>query len=342
MSISRYNQRLANLLVILFTFISVNAFAHGMSDQEKQMILDGGNLEFISLGVTHMLSGYDHLAFVFGIVLCLSKVREIIQYISVFTLGHSITLVLATLYSIQVNYFFIDAIIALSLCYIAFHNVDGFKRLFNRNSPNMLVMIFALGLIHGLGLSTRLQQLPLDPNALLLNIMSFNLGIELGQVLALVVMLLILNQIRNHQQFSKVNLASNAALAVLGVWLCLGQINDYQQDRKLYAEQHQWQDEISIAILPNSGIEYKLQMSQGASIAYSWQADNGKVYYDLHGEPTGDTSGYFKSFKIATENQSHGSLTTDFDGTHGWYWKNPHPFPIKIALKVRGDYQRID
>ena len=161
------------LLLVLLAFFASQTFGHGMSEAEKQSIIEGGNLRYIWIGATHMLSGYDHLAFVFGIIFFLTRFKEIVKYITAFTVGHSITLIIATFNAIQVNYFLVDAVIALSVCYIAFHNLDGFKKWLNVKPPNMLVMIFSLGLIHGLGLSTRLQQLPLSENSLLMNIISF-------------------------------------------------------------------------------------------------------------------------------------------------------------------------
>ena len=170
---------------IITTLLATQAFGHGMSEAEKQIIIEGGNLRYIYIGATHMLSGFDHLAFVFGIIFFLTKFKDIVKYITAFTVGHSITLIFATFNVIQVNYFLVDAIIALSVCYIAFVNLDGFKKYLNIQTPNMLSMIFILGLIHGLGLSTRLQQLPLSEENLLMNIISFNVGIEIGQISAL-------------------------------------------------------------------------------------------------------------------------------------------------------------
>ena len=114
---------------------------------EKQSILEGGNLKFLWIGATHMLNGYDHLLCIFGIVFLLTGFKDIVKYITAFTLGHSVTLILATFNGIQVNYFLIDAVIALSVCYIAFANLDGFKKYLDIKAPNLLVMIIALGLI---------------------------------------------------------------------------------------------------------------------------------------------------------------------------------------------------
>ncbi len=215
------------LIAVFITLFASLAFGHGMSDAEKQLITEGGNLRYIWIGATHMLSGYDHLAFVFGIIFFLTKFRDIVKYITAFTIGHSITLIFATFNAIQINYFLIDAVIALSVCYIAFHNLDGFKKYLNVKAPNMLAMIFGLGLIHGLGLSTRLQQLPLNPEELLMNIISFNVGIEVGQIAALAVMLLLIKLFRKSSFFPTFSKISNYLLILVGAYLFLMQMHGY-------------------------------------------------------------------------------------------------------------------
>ena len=200
------------LLPVIMAFAASQAFAHGMSEAEKQTIIEGGNIRYLWIGATHMLSGYDHLAFVFGIIFFLTKFKDIVKYITVFTVGHSITLIFATFNAIQVNYFLIDAVIALSVCYIAFQNLDGFRKFVGIKAPNMLAMIFSLGLIHGLGLSTRLQELPLQAESLLMNIISFNVGIELGQIGALALMLLLIAAFRKSLHFPAFSKISNYGL----------------------------------------------------------------------------------------------------------------------------------
>ena len=116
------------LLMALALLVPALAFGHGMSEADKLAIVAGGNLRYLSLGATHMLSGYDHLLFVFGIVFLLKTFREIVKYITAFTLGHSVTLIFATFNHIQMNYLLIDAVIGLSVAYIAFANLDGFRR----------------------------------------------------------------------------------------------------------------------------------------------------------------------------------------------------------------------
>ena len=211
----------------IFTFsIASIAYAHGMSEAEKQTILQGGNLEFLKIGATHMLTGYDHLLFVFGIVFFLTTFMDVIKSITAFTIGHSITLITATLMGVTVNYFLIDAVIALSVCYIGYENLGGFRKFFEK-SPNLILAVFIFGLIHGLGLSTRLQQLPLGEEGIVLRILSFNLGIELGQISALCLMVVLLFKWRNTPSFLQISSVSNNGLILLGGFLFLMQMHGY-------------------------------------------------------------------------------------------------------------------
>ncbi|MFT5259418.1 MAG: hydrogenase/urease accessory protein HupE [Saprospiraceae bacterium] len=345
------------LLVLLALFVS-QAFGHGMSEAEKQSIIEGGNLRYIWIGTTHMLSGYDHLAFVFGIVFFLTRFKDIVKYITAFTVGHSITLIFATFNGIQVNYFLVDAVIALSVCYIAFHNLDGFKKWLNVRVPNMLAMIFSLGLIHGLGLSTRLQQLPLSEDSLLMNIISFNIGIEIGQISALAVMLILIASFRKSHVFKSFSKAANIFLILAGAFLFLMQMHGYEHtanaeelgsntkpqivEKFKVSQQNTWKDLIAVTIPARGEKEYKLLLAKGEAFAYSWESDKGELFFDFHGEPKGDTTGSFESFDKNTSPQSSGAIVTTFEGTHGWYWKNNNLFPVNITLKVKGDYQRLD
>ena len=348
------------LLAVFLTLFGSLAFSHGMSEAEKQLIIEGGNLRYIWIGATHMLSGYDHLAFVFGIIFFLTKFKDIVKYITAFTVGHSITLIYATFNAIQINYFLIDAVIALSVCYIAFHNLDGFKKYLNVKAPNMLAMIFSLGLIHGLGLSTRLQQLPLNPDQLLMNIISFNVGIELGQISALAIMLVLIAAFRKSHSFPTFSKISNYFLIFAGAFLFLMQMHGYehtanaeelvvstpQSAQQAVIENNtktpNWTDTIIIQIPARGDKEYKLQLAKDAMLEYSWKTDKGELFFDFHGEPSGDTTGYFKSFQKGTKPNVSGNLITVFGGTHGWYWKNNNTFPVIITLNVSGEYKRVD
>lgn len=220
-------RRYIGLMAVLLLGWGADAAAHGMSEADKQAILEGGNLRYLWLGATHMLSGYDHLLFVFGIIFFLNTFKEIVKYITAFTLGHSVTLIFATFNQIQLNYFLIDAVIGLSVAYIAFSNLDGFRKYLGIHSPNLLVMIVLLGLIHGFGLSTRLQELPLSEDDLLMNIISFNVGIELGQIAALTVMLALLAGWRKASSFGAFSKAANYGLMAGGAFLFLMQMHGY-------------------------------------------------------------------------------------------------------------------
>ncbi len=215
------------ILAAMAILVTSQVFGHGMSEAEKLSIIEGGNLRYLWIGATHMLSGYDHLLFVFGIIFFLTRFKDIVKYITAFTLGHSVTLIIATFNGIQVNYFLIDAVIALSVCYIAFANLDGFRKYLDIKPPNLLVMITALGLIHGLGLSTRLQQLPLSEDQLLMNIISFNVGIEVGQIIALSAMLLVLTGWRKAASFKPFSVISNYGLIFSGLFLFMIQMHSY-------------------------------------------------------------------------------------------------------------------
>lgn len=209
-------------------FMSTVAHSHGMSAEDQERILNAGYLDFIELGARHMLTGYDHLLFLFGVLFFIYHVKHVVKVITAFTLGHSITLVFATLAGIQANYFLIDAVIALTVCYKGFENIDGFKKHFDISTPNINIMVFVFGLIHGFGLSTRLQQLPLGDEGIVMKILAFNVGVELGQIIALCFMLVLLAGWRKTSSFSKFSKLSNVTLLCVGGLLFLMQLHGYQ------------------------------------------------------------------------------------------------------------------
>lgn len=217
------------LLSLMALGMSSNALAHGISAADKEAMLNGGYMKYIWLGGTHMLTGYDHLLFIFGVIFFLTTFKDIVRFISVFTLGHCITLIFATFFKITANYFLIDAVIAVSVMYKGFENIDGFKKYFSWEPPSLLKMVFAFGLIHGFGLSTRLQQLPLgdDTQSMLIRILSFNVGVEFGQIIALTIMLIILKGWRTTSSFEKFAKAANVALIAGGIFLFNMQFHGY-------------------------------------------------------------------------------------------------------------------
>ena len=223
---------MCHFFTLLFLLMPMAAIAHGISEEDKLRMLNGGYLQYMGLGVTHMLTGYDHLLFLFGVVFFLTSFKDIAKFVTAFTVGHCITLIFATFYQITWNYFLIDAIIALSVIYKGFDNNGGFQKYLDMRSPNLLGAVFLFGLLHGFGLSTRLQQLPLgdDNVGILLRILSFNLGVEIGQILALMAMLAVLSLWRHKPSFQRFSFASNQALVYAGVLLLFMQLHGYQHD----------------------------------------------------------------------------------------------------------------
>ena len=226
-------KRLASLLALATPlFLPAIALAHGISDADKQRMLEGGYLRYVGLGATHMLTGYDHLLFLFGVVFFLTTLKDIAKFVTAFTLGHCITLVVATFLQITWNYFLVDALIAISVIYKGFDNNGGFQKHLGMKSPNLLAMVFGFGLLHGFGLSTRLQQLPLgdDNFSMLMRILSFNVGVEIGQVAALTAMVALLALWRKRQSFQRFSLLANLGLVYAGALLLLMQLHGYQHD----------------------------------------------------------------------------------------------------------------
>ena len=220
------------LLALLLLALPLLAVAHGISEADRQHMLDGAYLRYISLGASHMLTGYDHLLFLFGVVFFLTTFKDVAKLVTVFTIGHCITLVFATYYKITWNYYLVDAMIALSVIYKGFDNNGGFQKYFQMASPNLLAAVFGFGLLHGFGLSTRLQQLPLgdDSTAMLLRILSFNVGVEVGQIAALTAMLALLAIWRKRPLFARFSFAANLAIVYAGVYLLFTQLHGYQHD----------------------------------------------------------------------------------------------------------------
>ena len=221
-----------HLLAAAAVLVPMVAMAHGISEADRQSMLDGGYLRYIGLGASHMLTGYDHLLFLFGVVFFLTGFKDVAKFVTVFTIGHCITLIFATYYKITWNYYLVDAIIALSVIYKGFDNNGGFQKYFQMASPNLLAAVFGFGLLHGFGLSTRLQQLPLgdDNTAMLLRILSFNVGVEFGQIAALTVMLALLAIWRKRASFARFSFAANLAIVYAGVYLLFTQLHGYQHD----------------------------------------------------------------------------------------------------------------
>jgi len=228
MKLKHIYSRLFLAAVTLLTGTAV--FAHGISVEARQRMIDGGNLEYLRLGAEHMITGYDHLLFLFGVMFFLKSLMDIVKFVSAFTIGHTITLVLATYMQISANYYLVDAFIAVTVAYKGFENLDGFEKYLNIKSPDLLSMVLFFGLIHGFGLSTRLQQLPIDEGGgMLMHILSFNVGVEIGQIMALVIMWGVLHIWQHREHFPVISKITNSGLIVAGCLLLVMQLHGYMQ-----------------------------------------------------------------------------------------------------------------
>jgi len=175
------------VLLLLICLFSTAASAHSVSKRDAAFVESNHGSAvpaFMYLGAKHMVTGYDHVAFLVGVIFFLYRLKDIVQYVSLFTVGHSITLLAGVLGGFHANSYFIDAIIGFSVVYKAFDNIDGFRRFFGFQ-PNTKIAVLIFGLFRGFGLATKLQELDLAKNGLVTNIVSFNVGVEIGQVLAL-------------------------------------------------------------------------------------------------------------------------------------------------------------
>jgi len=213
---------------MLGTLWSSAASAHGVSARDADFVqsIDGvAIVPFLYLGAKHMVTGYDHLLFLVGVLFFLYRLKDVLLYVSLFTLGHSITLLGGVLGDVRANAHLIDAVIGLSVVYKAFENMGGFERL--GIHPNTRVAVMVFGLFHGFGLATKLQELALPQNGLVANIVSFNIGVELGQFLALTAILIGLTYWRTRLGFLAHAFATNTALMAGGFMLMGYQLTGY-------------------------------------------------------------------------------------------------------------------
>ncbi len=201
--------------------IAAAAFGHNLSESNASFVeqLNGpAPLPFLYLGAKHMFTGYDHVLFLVGVVFFLERWRDVVLYVSLFTLGHSATLLAGVFGGWSVNAYLIDAVIGLSVVYKAFENMGGFDRL-GRFRVDSRVAVLVFGLFHGLGLATKLQDLTLTEDGLVINMLSFNLGVELGQIAALAAVLLLLLRWRESPAFERQAFTANAVLMTCGFLL---------------------------------------------------------------------------------------------------------------------------
>ena len=217
------------ILLLVALMSSGVANAHGVQGKDAAFIAANSGeqiVPFIYLGAKHMVTGYDHLLFILGVIFFLYRLTHVAIYVTLFSIGHSITLLTGVLANIDVNPFLVDAVIGLSVVYKAFDNLGGFQTLFGFQ-PGARSAVFGFGLVHGFGLATKLQDLSLSPDGLVPNMIAFNVGVEIGQLIALSFMLLLIIGWRTRKNFQKQSLAANIMLMVAGFGLMQYQLIGY-------------------------------------------------------------------------------------------------------------------
>jgi len=204
------------------------ASAHGISGDDQAFLLRASGAHigpYVYLGAKHMVTGYDHLAFLAGVIFFLYRLKDVALYVTLFAVGHSATLLLGVLGGLHVNSYIVDAVIGLSVVYKAFENLGGFRAL--GFEPNTKAAVLFFGFFHGFGLATKLQDLAISQDGLVANMISFNVGVEIGQLLALSVMLIVFNAWRTTGSFTRHAFATNVALLAVGFVLFGYQLTGY-------------------------------------------------------------------------------------------------------------------
>ncbi len=232
MSVAKVSIRVLLSLAGLFTallIVSDYALAHNVSDEDAALIAGRTGVHFFLyawLGAKHMVTGYDHLLFLIGVIFYLRDIRSIATFVSLFAVGHSITLIAGVLLQLDVNAYLVDAIIGLSVAYKGFDNLGGFNTVFG-DSPNEKLAVLIFGLFHGLGLATKLQDLGLADDGLVPNLISFNIGVELGQLAALIAIVFVLRIMPSHAKGSTASNIVNVGLIAAGAILISYQLTLY-------------------------------------------------------------------------------------------------------------------
>jgi hypothetical protein len=217
------------VVAILMALFSFDALAHGVDDSTRNFLENNSGVQvipFMYIGAKHMVTGYDHLLFLVGVLFFLHRMKDVLLYVSMFTIGHSVTLMGGVLANIEMNAYIIDAIIGLSVVYKGFDNLGGFQKILGKQ-PNPKAVVLIFGLFHGFGLATKIQEFQLPQDGLIANLLSFNLGVELGQFFALTFILLAINFWRQFESFNRFAKVTNTALMSAGFMLIGLQMTGY-------------------------------------------------------------------------------------------------------------------
>lgn len=208
---------------------TTEVFAHAVTEGDKGYIqeISGVNLlPFMYLGAKHMMTGYDHILFLFGVIFFLYRIQHIAIYVSLFALGHSTTMILGVYFNVGINSYLIDAIIGLSVVYKALDNIGAFQRWFGVQ-PDTKIATLVFGLFHGFGLATKIIEYEISPDGLVPNLLAFNVGVEIGQLLALAVILIGMGYWRRTPSFIHHAYTANVAMMSAGFVLVGMQLTGY-------------------------------------------------------------------------------------------------------------------
>ena len=224
----RHTLALLTLLVLLLG-ASGDALAHAVAEGDKgyiQEIYGVHLIAFVYLGTKHMVTGYDHILFLLGVIFFLYRMKHIAIYVSLFAIGHSTTMLLGVYFNIGINSYLIDAIIGLSVVYKALDNIGAYQRWFGVQ-PNTKAATLIFGLFHGFGLSSKIIEYEISPDGLVPNLLAFNVGVEVGQLLALSAILIVMGFWRRTAGFLRHAYTANVAMMCAGFMLVGYQLTGY-------------------------------------------------------------------------------------------------------------------
>ena len=230
-SASVYRRWTALTLTILTLYLLsvVEAFAHNVTEGDAGYIQEIWGVKivpFMYLGAKHMITGYDHILFLLGVVFFLYRMKDVAVYVSIFALGHSSTMLLGVWYGWGINAYIVDAIIGLSVVYKALDNLGAYQRWFGYQ-PNTKLATLIFGFIHGTGLATKILDYDIAEDGLLANLLAFNVGVEIGQILALAVILIVMGYWRKSKNFYRDAYTANVIMMAIGFILMGYQITGF-------------------------------------------------------------------------------------------------------------------
>ena len=216
---NRWPSRFALFSLILLMFLSTDpALAHAVTQGDKgyiQEITGPHILPFMYLGAKHMITGYDHLLFLAGVIFFLYRMKDIGLYVTLFAIGHSTTMLLGVWFNFGINPFIIDAIIGFSVIYKALDNLGAFRVWFGVQ-PDTKVATLVFGFLHGFGLASKIIEYNISPDGLLPNLIAFNVGVEIGQLIALAAILIVMTRWRATPSFARQAYAANVLMMTAG------------------------------------------------------------------------------------------------------------------------------